>query len=74
MKVRHLIRLKELRETKNHSQKSFGEMLGVSQQTVAKWECGTALPKAAMLPKIADLLGCTIDDLFGRTTTPTDEK
>ena len=38
--------------------------LGVTQQAVAKWETGTSLPRADLLPKLADVLGCTVDELL----------
>lgn len=41
--------------------------LQVSQQAVYKWEAGTAMPSAAKLPMLAEVLGCTIDELFGRS-------
>lgn len=60
-------KFKSLRERKNLSQYKFAEMLGVAQSTVAMWETGTNIPTADKLPKIAEILNCTIDDLFGRT-------
>ena len=60
-------KFKSLRERKNLSQYKFAEMLGVAQSTVAMWETGTNIPTADKLPKIAEILNCTIDDLFGST-------
>ena len=40
--------------------------LHVSQQAVYKWETGAAMPSATKLPLLADVLGCSIDELFGR--------
>ena len=44
----------------------FANALQVSQQAVYKWEAGTAMPSAAKLPLLAEVLGCSIDELFGR--------
>ena len=38
--------------------------LGTDRSTIAKWETGAACPRAELIPAIAKLYGCTIDDLF----------
>lgn len=38
--------------------------LGLSRQAWYKWEYGIAMPAAALLPAIAELLGCTIEELY----------
>ena len=57
--------LKELRKQKGIKQEDIAEAVGVSPQAVSKWESG-GMPDAALLPRIADNLGVTIDALFGR--------
>lgn len=57
--------LKELRKQKEIKQEGIAEAVGVSPQAVSKWESG-GMPDAALLPRIADNLGVTIDALFGR--------
>ena len=44
--------------------RQVAEMLGVSKGTVAMWETGASLPRAELLPKIASVLNCTVDDLL----------
>lgn len=61
-------KIKELRELCELSQKDLANYLGVDQSAVAKWETGVALPTADKLPKLAQLLGCTIDDLYDTTS------
>lgn len=56
--------LKRLRVAKNMTQEQAAEALGVSTQTVSRWECNTTLPDVAMLPEIAKLYCVTIDDLY----------
>lgn len=34
--------LKNLRKTKNFSQEKLAEKIGVSRQSVSKWECGVS--------------------------------
>ena len=56
--------LKRFRVAKNMTQEQVAEALGVSTQTVSRWECNTTLPDVTMLPKIAALYCVTIDDLY----------
>lgn len=60
------MRIKELREAAGLSQADVVRAMGVDQAAVFKWENGLAMPRAAKLPMLADLFGCSIDDLFGR--------
>lgn len=57
--------LKHFRLAKNYTQEQAAQALGVSAQSVSRWECGTTLPDVTMLPKIAALYGVTIDKLYG---------
>ena len=59
------MRYKELRLAQSLTQKQFADKLGVGQSTIAMWECGGRSPRANKLPKIAKILGCSIDELFG---------
>ena len=56
--------LKKFRVEKNMTQEQAGKALGVSAQTISRWECNTTLPDVAILPEIARLYGVTIDDLY----------
>lgn len=38
--------------------------LGVSDAAVCQWEKGETMPTGKRLPEIANLYGCTIDDLL----------
>jgi len=57
-------KLKELRVTHSMTQEAVADHLGVSSQTVSKWERGLLSPDIALLPKIALLFKCSIDSLF----------
>ena len=48
------------------TQEGLAQKLGVTNQVVSKWESGQSCPDLALLPRIADLFGITIDELFGR--------
>lgn len=56
--------LKRLRLAKKLTQEQAAEKLGVSAQSISRWECGTTLPDVTVLPRIARLYCVTIDDLY----------
>ena len=56
--------LKRFRIAKSMTQEQAAEALGVSTQTISRWECSTTLPDVIILPKIAALYCVTIDDLY----------
>ena len=58
-------KLKELRLSHALTQEQAAQKLGVSSQTVSKWERGLLSPDISLLPKIAELYDCTIDSIFG---------
>ena len=54
------------------TQEGLAQKLGVTNQAVSKWESGQSCPDLALLPRIADLFGITIDELFGRESKAVD--
>ena len=56
--------IKALRQAHNITQEQTAEKLGVSSQAVSKWETNANTPDIALLPKIADVFGVSIDALF----------
>lgn len=56
--------IKKLREQKGMKQKELAEEMGIERSTIAKWETGVTNPATEKLPKLASILGCTIDALF----------
>ncbi len=56
--------LKRFRREKKLTQEQSAAHLGVSPQTISRWECGTTLPDVAILPDIARLYSVSIDDLY----------
>lgn len=48
------------------TQEELARKIGKKQPAIAAWENGICDPRAKELPAIADALGCTIDELFGR--------
>ncbi len=46
------------------SQQAVAEKLGVSRQTISKWETDETLPDICQSKKLADLYRCTLDELI----------
>lgn len=65
--------IKRLRAINNVSQQEMSEKLGVSCQTISKWENKKTYPDIGMLPKIADFFHVTIDALFQENIEDSDE-
>ena len=64
--------LKRLRKEKGVTQEKLSEIVGVSAQSVSRWELSICYPDIEMLPGIANYFGVTVDELLGRP--PADEK
>lgn len=61
-------RIYELRKGKGLSQKELGEMVGVTNKSVSKWENGTAIPKTDTLVKLANVFEISPQELLqGKT-------
>ena len=59
--------ISRLRKEAGLTQEQLANTIGVSAQTVSKWETGTTMPDIMLLPIIADIFNTDIDSLFGRT-------
>lgn len=62
-------KIRKLRENTNLTQKEVAKFLGVTHTAVGKWESGKGMPRASMLPMIAYLYHCTVDDLYDKNAT-----
>ena len=54
------------RKERGLTQRELGERAGVSSSAVSQWESG-GTPDIALLPILSDVLGVSVDQLFGRT-------
>ncbi len=55
----------------------LAERMHYSRTTIYFWEQGRCWPSSQELPRIAEILGCTIDDLFadhGAQHTPEEDE
>jgi len=60
-------KIAELRKQKGLTQEKLADIIGVSAQSVSKWENSATMPDIMLLPMIADIFDVTIDSLFGKT-------
>lgn len=60
-------RIRDLREDKDLSQKEMAEYLQIHQTTYSDYERGNLNVPVAILHKLADYYGVSVDYLIGRT-------
>lgn len=58
-------KLTALRKQHGWSQEELGNQVGVSRQTVSKWELGETTPELEKLIQLAEIFGLSIDELTG---------
>ena len=57
-------KLKQLRESHNHTQKELSDLLGVQKSAISNYETGRSYPKRLVLMKLAQLYHVPIDSLM----------
>lgn len=57
--------LMTLRRQRGWSQEELGDQIGVTRQTVSKWEMGQSTPELEKLVELSRLFGMSIDQLVG---------
>lgn len=62
-------KLIELRKKNGLSQEELAEKLGVSRQSVSKWESNNTYPETDKIIQIANLFDCSMDDLINDKVT-----
>ncbi len=73
MKLQIGEKLKELRHQNDITQDRLAEVLGVSSQSVSRWELGICYPDLELLPSIANYFDITLDDLVGMNKIRSEE-
>lgn len=56
--------LVELRKYNDYSQEELADMIGISRQTLSKYETGESLPDIEKCKLLADVLNVTMDELI----------
>ena len=59
-----------LRKEKGMTQKDIAEKLGVTDKAVSKWERDIAFPDTATIPKLAEILGVSVEELLQAKAAP----
>ena len=54
----------ELRKEKSLTQRELAELMGVSDKTVSKWECGNGMPEISMLMPLCQALQINVNELL----------
>lgn len=57
-------KLKSYRYQNRITQQALADMLGLTAQSVSKWEREECFPDIALLPILADTIGCRVDEFF----------
>lgn len=57
--------IKNMRREKDITQEELADMLGVSCQSVSRWETGACYPDMELLPVLSEFFGVTVDKLLG---------
>ena len=57
--------LRRLRRAADMTQEQLADKLGVSYQSVSRWENGTTYPDMEFLPVLSSIFGVTVDELIG---------
>lgn len=60
--------IRELRKTKGMTQEQLASRIGVTRQTVSKWEQGLSVPDADLLSKLSDTFDVQVSELLGNIT------
>ena len=58
--------IKKYRKQIGLTQEELADRLGITFQAISKWETGLCAPDILLLPDLADIFNCKIDELFSR--------
>jgi len=58
--------LSRLRKKHGYTQSGLGELLSYSDKSISKWERGEGVPDVAVLVKLSEMYGVSVDELLGK--------
>lgn len=61
------LKVRTLREAAEMTQEDLAKRLGLKPPAISKWERGLAYPSTETLVRLAEIFGCTTDELLGRS-------
>ncbi len=56
--------IQSLRKQKKLTQNELSEIIGVTDKAVSRWETGEGFPEITILPKLAQVLGVSVDEIL----------
>lgn len=59
-----------LRKENGLTQKQIADQLGITDKAVSKWERDIAFPDTATIPKLAEILGVSVEELLNAKAVP----
>ena len=59
-----------LRKEKGMTQKQLADMLNITDKAVSKWERDIAWPDTQTIPKLAEILGVSVEELMNAKSVP----
>lgn len=59
-----IMTIQSMRMAAGLSEVDLATKMGVTRKTICEWESELYLPKTRQLPELADVLECSIDELF----------
>ena len=62
--------IQERRKELGMTQKDLAEKLNITDKAVSKWERGLACPDTASIPKLAQILGISLEELMNAEPAP----
>lgn len=62
-----------LRKEKGMTQKELADKLGITDKAVSKWERNVSFPDTATIPKLAEILGISVEELMNVKIAPVSE-
>ena len=59
-----------LRKEKRMTQKELADMLNITDKAVSKWERNIACPDTMTIPRLAEILGVSVEELMNAKAAP----